>query len=458
MTRIGFADHLFLRMHHGIGKPVFNQFLWLLDTAVSGDELEKLRTNLSEGLLARRVESPTLPTARHRWVTSEVSLPLELASSSLPRDAILCWAEQRVVSDLDPEAGIGWQLAAAPLSEGGMVVSLACSHMVADGAAMVEAIRRANSDNGGVDARDLGECPSLFRGIVEDLADTVGEAKPIMQWGAEKVVATAERVVATARSAYSSNQDPAPGSGRIDPPRRQDADPVVGPWRPPYVVVECSAAEWKDAAAEWGGTSNSLFIAVMTAVSEALGRATPGDELRWSLPYSDRDPLDIDSNSTKIIPVRVPVADRQDRDLTRIRKASKAAFTDFAARQTAGTASPAVPLSLVQMLPDAVVARLPMPSDGAEGLCSNLGQLPEDFITIGGVRARSVAARATFAGADAEFARSLGGGSTAWATETDEAITITVHGMDPDRMVTDSTVRDVVADVLLRWKITHRFW
>ncbi|WP_338893047.1 hypothetical protein [Rhodococcus sovatensis] len=451
MTRIGFADHLFLRMHHGIGKPVFNQFLWLLDTAVSGDELEELRTNLSEGLLARRVESPTLPTARHRWVTSAVSLPLELASSPIPSDAVLCWAEQRVVEDLDPEAGVGWQLAAAPMSGGGMVVSLACSHMVADGAAMVEAIRRANSGNRGVDSRDLGEGPSLFGGIIEDLADTVGEVKPIMKW-------VADRVVATATSAFSSSKDPAPGSGRIDPPRRQDADPVVGPWRPPYVVVECSATEWKAAAAEWGGTSNSLFIAVMTAISEALGRAMPGDVLRWSLPYSDRDPLDIDSNSTKIIPVRVPVAERQDQDLTRIRKASKAAFTDFAARQKAGVSSQAIPLSLVQMLPDAVVARLPMPSDGAEGLCSNLGELPEDFITIGGVRARSVAARATYAGADAEFARTLGGGSTAWATETDEAITITVHGMDPDRMVTDNAVRDVVADVLLRWEITHRFW
>ncbi|WP_231912692.1 hypothetical protein [Rhodococcus sp. EPR-157] len=451
MTRIGFADHLFLRMHHGIGNPVVNQFLWLLDTAVSGDDLEKLRTNLSRGLLARRVEPPTLPTARHRWVASTVSLPLELATSPLPSDTVLCWAEQRVIDDLDPEAGIGWQLAAAPLSGGGMVVSLVCSHMVADGAAMVEAIRRANSDNSRVDARDLGTSPSLFGGIVEDLGDTVGEAKPILQWVAEKVVATATSV-------FSSGQDSASGSGQIDPPRRQNVDQASGPWSPPYVVVECSAAEWHAAAAEWGGTSNSLFIGVMTAISEALGRAMPGDELRRALPYSDRDPLDIDSNSTKIIPVRVPVSDRQDRDLTRIRKASKAAFTDFTARQKAGTASPTVPLPLIQMLPDVVVARLPMPTDGAEGLCSNLGQLPEDFITIGGVRARSVAARATFAGADAAFARTLGGGSTAWATETDEAITITLHGMDPDRMVTDSAVRDVVADVLQRWKISHRFW
>lgn len=446
-------------MHHGIGNPVFNQFLWLFDDEISADELEELRTNLSAGLLSRRVEAPILPTARHRWVTSTVSLPLE-TTDPVPADALRCWAEQRVVDDLDPESGIGWQLSAAPLAAGGTIVSLVCSHMIADGAAMVEAFRQANSDRATVSANALGTRPSFARGLVDDVADTAGQLEPIFTWVFGKAVSAAKTLsvakTLTVGNAASAPEEPAPASAAS--PRRREADKASGPWSPPYVVVECSASTWHAAAAEWGGTSNSLFIGVMTAISEATGRARPGDELRWSLPYNDRGASDVDSNSTKIVPVRVPVAERLDLDLTRIRKASKTAFTDFAARQASGTTDAPIPLPLLQMLPDALVAKMPIPADGAEGLCSNLGRLPDDFTTIGGVRARSVAARATFAGADADFARSLGGGSTAWATETEDAVTITLHGMDPDRMATDEDLREVVAEVLDRWGVTYRFW
>lgn len=466
MTRIGFADHLFLRMHHGIGNPVFNQFLWWFDSAIPVDELEKLRTNLSSGLLSRKVESPSLPTARHRWIASAVSLPLDLTDTEIPSDAVLAWAEQRVGGDIDPESGIGWQLAAVPIAGGGMVVSLVCSHMVADGAAMVAAVRQAHvqcdsatddsatndsATDRAVGADALGVRPSFVGGLVDDLGDTVGQLKPIVRWAVGTAVTAAASVV-------TGKREPASQAHEVASPHRRDVDRTSGQWSAPYVVVECSASEWNAAAAEWGGTSNSLFIGVMTAISEMLGRATPGDELRWSLPYNNRGPGDIDSNSTKIIPVRVPVSERGDLDLTRIRKASKTAFTEFATRQAAGTTTEAIPLALIQMLPDALVAKLPRPSDGAEGLCSNLGALPDDFTTISGVKARSVAARATFAGADADFARTLGGGSTAWATATAGAVTIALHGMDPDRMVSDDALRVVVAEVLDRWAIGYRFW
>ena len=455
MTRIGFADHLFLRMHHGIGNPVFNQFVWRFDRPVEVAELAKLHANLSAGLLSRRVLPPTVPMARHRWVTSNTSLPLDYSTNSVPTDAVRCWAEQRISADIDPEAGIGWQLSAAPVADGGTVVSLVCSHMVADGAAMVAAVERASTGVSVGDSARLGDKPSLIDSIASDITDTVGQLRPIATWLAGKSAQAVTSVVRrTADEAPSSAQAPiAP-----DAPSRTDVPETSEPWSPPYVVVSCSASEWTAAAAQWGGTSNSLFIAVMTSVSAALGRARPGEELRWSLPFNDRRSSDVDSNSTKIIAVRVPVPDPADRDLTGIRKASKTAFQEFSARQAVGAATGPVPLALVQMLPDAVARRLPVPADGAEGLCSNLGRLSDDFVSIGGVRATRVSARATFSGADAEFARQLGGGSTAWATETDAAITISMHGMDPDRMASDEDVREVVSEVLGRWGIGHEFW
>ncbi|WP_245819998.1 hypothetical protein [Rhodococcoides yunnanense] len=446
MTRIGFADHLFLRMHHGIGVPVFNQFLWWFDNAVSVDELELLQRNLTKGLLSRRVAAPLVPTARHRWTASSLALPLDVSPVAIAPDAVRHWADGRVVDDIDPERGTGWQLSAASVDGGGMVVSLVCSHMLADGAAMVAAIRRANSDEPAVGADDLGTIPSVLGGIVDDLSDSLAQLVPIASWGSKKLAA--------ALTGRKAKVVPARGES----PHRSDVEVASAPWTPPYVVVECPAEEWHSAAAEWGGTSNSLLIGILTAVSEASGRARPGDEIRWSLPVSERDLADTSANSTKIVPVVVPVTEADDRDLTRIRKASKTAFTEFAARQASGITTEAIPLPLIQMLPDAVVRRVPRPADGAEGLCSNLGVLPDDFTTIGATRARSVAARATFRGADADFARSLGGGSTAWASETDSTVTITVHGMDPDRMATDETMRGIVADVLQRWNISSRFW
>ncbi|NIL75483.1 MULTISPECIES: hypothetical protein [Rhodococcus] len=449
MTRIGFADHLFLRMHHGIGNPVFNQLVWWFQDRLPSAALDSFHRNLSAGLLSRTVSAPVLPTARHRWTASADALPIDRASVPIDPSVIRCWAEQRISEDIDPERGLGWQLSTAPVVGGGTVLSLVCSHMVADGAATIAAVRQANRDTASVCAADLGVEPSVVRGIIDDVSDSVAQMKPIASWAASKLVSTVRGGDAT---------PPAPAREK---PRRSDVEANTEAWSPPYVVVECPAAEWNAAAAEWGGTSNSLLIGVLTAVSEVAGRAQPGDELRWSLPYSTRDIDDVSANSTKIVPVSVPVASTEDRDLTRIRKASKTAFVDFAARQAAGeggSTAAAIPLPLVQMLPDVVVSRLPQPSDGSEGLCSSLGRLPDDVTTLGGIRARSVAARATFHGADAAFARTLGGGSTAWATETADSVTITVHGMDPDRMTSDEQMREIVADVLRRWKITCRFW
>ena len=114
-------------------------------------------------------------------------MPLDLASTTIAQDAVRCWAEQRVVDGLDPEQGTGWQLAAARIDGGGMVLSLVCSHMIADGAAMIAAVRQANQAQPSVRAADLGSRPSLIRGLVDDFDDTIGELKPIVEWAARTV-------------------------------------------------------------------------------------------------------------------------------------------------------------------------------------------------------------------------------------------------------------------------------
>lgn len=448
MTRIGFADHLFLRMHHGIGYPVYNQFLWWFDRTVQRGDLEKLHDNLSDGLLARRVHAPSVPTARERWVDSTVSHPLDVHPESIDSSEILVWAEGCISTAIDPETGLGWRLSAASLARGGTVLSLIASHMVADGGALVAAFRAANSR---VEQSRLTPAEHGLAAIGGDVKDAAEQLRSAAGWLLNSAVSA---LPIPARSV------PTPSSPRVSPRRSEvPIEPAAdSEWTAPLVVAEVNAATWNEVATTWGGTSNSLFIAVLTAASGNAGRASIGDTVQWSLPVSDRTDADIRSNATKIVRIEVPVTDATALDLSPIRSISKAAFTAFAARQAAGHAPAGISQALVQMLPDVVVARIPQPRDGAEGLASNLGVLPDDFTTVAGVRARAVSGRATFFGADAEFARSLDGGLTAWVCETDAAVTLTVHAMDPDRFPDNRMLREHVTSALARWGLSARFW
>ncbi|WP_317801283.1 hypothetical protein [Rhodococcus sp. IEGM 1330] len=434
-------------MHHGIGYPVYNQFLWWFDESVQRVDLEKLRDNLSDGLLARRVVASTVPTARDRWVASKVSHSLDFHPHFIESTEVLAWADGRLDRDIDPETGLGWRLAAAPLTNGGTVLSLVASHMVADGGALIAAFGAANSPSG--QPRSVPTADGIAA-IGSDLRDAVEQVRSVAGWLVNTV---ASALPIPARSG------PDAAVPRSQPTRSQrTAGAVDAHWVSPHAVAEVDAGTWKATAQRWGGTSNSLFVAVLTAASGQAGRASIGDSVQWSLPVSDRAVDDTRSNATKIVKIEVPVTDAADRDLSTIRATSKAAFTAFAARQAAGLPPAGISQALVQMLPDAVVARVPQPRDGAEGLASNLGVLPEVFTEVAGVRARAVSGRATFAGADAAFARSLDGGLTAWVCETDASVTVTVHAMDPDRFVDDQALRDHLAEALGRWELTARFW
>lgn len=430
-----------------IGYPVYNQFLWWFDESVQRMDLEKLRDNLSDGLLARRVVASTVPGARDRWVASNVSHSLDFYPHFIESTDVLAWADGRLDRDIDPETGLGWRLAAAPLANGGTVLSLVASHMVADGGALIAAFVAANFPS--EQPRSVATADGTAA-IGSDLRDAVEQVRSVAGW---LVNAAASALPIPTRSGSDA------AVPRSQPTRSQPkAEAVDANWVSPHAVAEVDADAWKATARRWGGTSNSLFIAVLTAASGQAGRASIGDSVQWSLPVSDRTADDTRSNATKIVKIEVPVTDAADRDLSTIRTTSKAAFTAFASRQAAGLPPAGISQALVQMLPDAVVARVPQPRDGAEGLASNLGVLPEFFTTVAGIRARAVSGRATFAGADAAFARSLDGGLTAWVCETGTSVTVTVHAMDPDRFVDDQALRDHLVEALGRWELTARFW
>lgn len=142
MRRLSVIDGIFLRTHQGMGTPIALQGLWRTSDPVDRARLDRLHDALRVGPLGRRVVRSGVPGARDRWQTSTRAHPLDTASAPLRAEEILPWADGRG-ADLDPRHGPGWRLSAAPLTDGGTVVALTCSHVLADARGLVIAVEQA---------------------------------------------------------------------------------------------------------------------------------------------------------------------------------------------------------------------------------------------------------------------------------------------------------------------------
>ncbi|MFI9510441.1 hypothetical protein [Nocardia sp. NPDC052566] len=146
MSRLSVVDEIFLRTHRGLGTPIALQGLWRTADRVEHALLYRVHAELSAGPLGRRVIRPRVPGARRTWQPTTRAHPLELTTQPIPVADLLDWANIQG-ENLDPEYGPGWRLSATPLDDGGSIVSLTCSHALADGRALVlaidDALRRA---------------------------------------------------------------------------------------------------------------------------------------------------------------------------------------------------------------------------------------------------------------------------------------------------------------------------
>ncbi|MGA6206902.1 hypothetical protein ACPESR_19370 [Nocardia testacea] len=174
MRRLSVVDEIFLRTHQGLGTPIALQGLWRTAGAVEPDVLARLHEALRTGPLARRVVRPRVPGARARWQRNDRAHPLDrhrvaLAPADIPRWADTCGAE------LDPEHGPGWRLSAAPLTDGGTILALTCSHVLADARGLILAVECA------LEAMDAGRA-DLSPGRPGEQADGAAGDGPDSDW------------------------------------------------------------------------------------------------------------------------------------------------------------------------------------------------------------------------------------------------------------------------------------
>ncbi|MGW5387674.1 hypothetical protein [Nocardia sp. NPDC003963] len=434
MRRLSVVDEIFLRTHQGLGTPIALQGLWRTGAAVDTAVLTGLSEALRTGPLARRVVRPRIPGARSRWQHNEHAYPLDLYSSALAPAEIASWADTRG-NHLDPEHGPGWRLSAAPLTGGGTVVALTCSHVLTDARGLIIAVELAlreldpgaKADTvrtgdgpiaGPAGARDsdwadaariwatvavggmhaaAARIPRRVRQPLSAKAAGTGSsavratggdarAQPTPSTSGRPVTEPDPRLPPTeppttaGPAALPRIAPPAARTGNTEPPRSGN-----GRISEPAVILRCPAPDWERIAGGYGGTANSLFI--WFVANTLWGAGFAGAEIAASLPVDTRHEPRID-NDLAMTEITVTPPDGP----AEIRAKSRAAYE----RRISSPGG--LPEEFLHLVPDRVAHRLSRGAGERDVLCSNIGRIPPALSVLGPHECTGIATRAIHPG------------------------------------------------------------
>ncbi|MFC9786662.1 hypothetical protein [Rhodococcus sp. NPDC127528] len=357
------VDEMFLRTHHGFGTPVVMQGLWRTTERVEAATLAQVHRLLAAGPLGRTVIRPRLPGARPRWQSGATPWPLDYPADAVAADAVVAWADRVARDPVDPEAGAGWRLAAARIDGGGTVVSLVCSHVLADARGLARVLADAMSGSA------TPPPPPPAHPLRADLADAVRMYGSV---GARTLRAVAGLVLHPARIATLSPV-------RVEHPSRS-TDRAQSP---EAIVIEVDAARWDAAATRDGGTPNSLLVALAVEVAQ------PHSPVQVSVPVDRRADPDSPANAVDMVAVTIGPGDSP----AAVRTALRAAYAQPPMSSPAG-----FPPELLQLVSDATAHRLAPNPGERDVLCSNIGTIPDALSSLGGHRASGIATRAVHPG------------------------------------------------------------
>jgi hypothetical protein len=212
-------------------------------------------------------------------------------------------------------------------------------------------------------------------------------------------------------------------------------------------VVSVDTDAWDRVAADGGGSSNALFIAVVVGLVVAAGRADRDDVVRVSVPMSTRGPDDTRANATVGLSLDVPAAAALDGDLATIRRLAKEVYTTRTSRPTTFVRLQPV----MQALGDRVVAALSRGATTPLALASSLGRVEETVAGFGDpARADGVVTRSTTQSITTARLRSLRGGLAAWVNDAAGTTTLSVVGLDPDGLGPDRLDEAVLTELRRR--------
>lgn len=427
MTRLSVVDEIFLRTHRGMGVPIAMQGVWITAEPITPDALDAIDEALSRGSLGLRIVTPRVPGARRRWVSSTGRTGARWTEGTTA-DRAVRWADRQADVLLDPEYGPGWSLSAAPLDTGGTVVSLVCSHVVADARGLIRAAEAALSGRDAPRSR-------LADFDTSDASDAASTLSTVI--GRSAVAAAALAVRPTRRTELRRYLSSSRGEPRASP-----AAPPPG-WAPASVTVDVDAARWEATAAADDGTPNVLFLSVVAAAVDEL-RGGGGDSVLLGVPMKVEDQGG--ANGLSITAVRVERGQR----LGDIRGRAKSAYRS-PLRGPAG-----FPDELLHVVPQRWASVLAPSTGRRDALCSNIGDLPDGIRTIGGRPAIRIAARAIHPVTDPESVAASPCMLSAYLCRTADVYTMSIVVTDPS--VDGDAMRIATATSLDRHGLDPSFW
>ncbi|MFI7671865.1 hypothetical protein [Nocardia sp. NPDC049526] len=375
--RLSVVDEIFLRTHRGLGTPIALQGLWRTADRVDPELLRQVHAALRVGPLGRRVIRPSVPGARRSWRANTRAYSLEFTDGTIATEDLLEWADEQG-ANLDPEYGPGWRLSTAALNDGGSIVSLTCSHALADGRALVLAVDAALDGPSLTTARANASLGRETRAPASDWSDARRQWSIVVRGtfhALRRGIPERPAQTASTRGPGLSTRERGSVAGRVG----VESAPILS------VVLQCRAPDWEAAAAAQGGTGNSLFITLIAKMLWASG--FPGETIDASLPVDTRDEPRVD-NDLAMTEITI---ERTDTPAT-IREKARIAYE----RHMAGPGG--MPEELLQVIPDRWAYALSKGAGERDILCSNIGTLPDSLRTLGPHRCTGVAARAIHPG------------------------------------------------------------
>ncbi len=428
------AERLF-----GLSAPI--QFLWVFTTDPGDSEVLRLRDQLSAGPLNRKVRRATVPFARDRWVRVDDVPDVAIDDKPIGDNDIASWLDTRVrEGELAPAAGRGWRLDAARTRSGKLVLSLLVSHMISDGEGVYAALAAAQAGT----SQNRLPTRAETGGRGGRRADVVDAAGQLL------AAARALRILGGALR----NRTKTPSPSRRAAPSTELSPDAPGP-DTTLVILDVDRERWAGTAREHGGTTNSLFTAVLAGLVQRTDIPV-ADQLRVCMAVSKRESGDERANASGGVWIRIDGPVSPQRGLADIRALSKQAFIDYADADSDTMADNMQPV--VRLLPGRLIGKLMQSVPGPDTTVSNLGVVPPGALRLGTETAESFGIRAIVRGRPIANRRAQGPAVAAWAVEYGDKVTITVFGIHPDHFGDVGTLRAQIGEELSSWGLPYTFW
>ena len=446
-------DQIMFLAHRYARQEAVIQVIWLYRRPVSMENIEQFYTNLSKGLLGRRIERCLLPIGRHHWVSVQTAeAAFEMSQTLLPANQLHPWADAQIELPLDPEFGPAWRLAAQSFDDGSTCISLTISHCIADGVfatlSVIDAVKGVQRDFG---YPQLRRRPS-WRSFTDDIKILIGDIplgikalSAISQLLPEPPYRAIDKIktISTLRLPW---RRATVGSSPIAQSKTCFA-PLVS------VTLSLEPSHWDQKARELRADRLTLLVALAGHLGVVLGRAKGGN-LSFVIPVSVHASSDnLSANQVRLARFRIPVSLLSD-DLPQVRRLLKNQLLRI--RRAPDSLSALLPLS--PFLPPFIVPLLLKSSlkfaTDFPITCSHQGVLPTQVKQIDGGTSDGFWYRGLDRCVSYENMRRRGGLLTAFSSEVGTTMIITIVSFQVGAENNRSRLISLVNDTLEAFQLT----